>query len=46
MGKIAAFLLSDEASYVTGETIYCDGARLGLNNVVPTAGFAVVETDQ
>lgn len=26
-----AFLVSDKASYITGETIYVDGGRLGLN---------------
>ena len=26
-----AFLISDKASYITGETIYVDGGRLGMN---------------
>ncbi|PLX35568.1 MAG: dehydrogenase [Hyphomicrobiales bacterium] len=34
---IAAFLVSDDASYVTGQTIYADGGRLGLNTTVPVA---------
>ena len=35
VAAIAVFLASDDASYVTGETIYCDGGRLALNYTVP-----------
>lgn len=31
IGSIVAFLCSKKASYITGETIYADGGRLGLN---------------
>ncbi len=37
IAAIAAFLASDDASYITGETIYADGGRLGLNYTVDTA---------
>jgi len=31
IGDVVAFLVSSRASYITGETIYVDGGRLGLN---------------
>src|SRR6266545_2993225 len=35
IASIAIFLASQEASYMTGETIYADGGRLALNYTVP-----------
>ena len=35
IASIASFLASDDASYITGQTIYADGGRLGLNYTVP-----------
>ncbi len=34
IASIAAFLASEEASYITGQTIYADGGRLPLNYTV------------
>lgn len=35
VATIAVFLASSDASYITGQTIYADGGRLGLNYTVP-----------
>ncbi|MBA4783972.1 MAG: 3-oxoacyl-ACP reductase FabG [Rhizobiales bacterium] len=35
IAAIVSFLASHEASYITGQTIYADGGRLGLNYTVP-----------
>ena len=40
VATIAVFLACDESSYVTGQTIYPDGGRLGLNYTVPVPGRA------
>ena len=37
IAAVAAFLASDEASYITGQTIYADGGRLPLNYTVPVS---------
>ena len=34
IAAIVAWLLSDEASYVTGTTVYADGGRMPLNYVM------------
>ncbi|MCC0037735.1 MAG: SDR family oxidoreductase [Brucellaceae bacterium] len=35
IAAIASFLASEDASYITGQTIYADGGRLPLNYTVP-----------
>ena len=38
IASVAVFLASSDSSYLTGQTIYPDGGRLGLNYTVPVAG--------
>lgn len=41
IASVAAFLASDDASYITGEIIYVDGGRLALNYTVPVSDEAL-----
>ncbi len=36
IAAVVAFLASDEASFISGQTVYADGARLGLNYSLPS----------
>lgn len=35
VARVAAFLASEDSSYITGQTIYPDGGRMALNYTVP-----------
>lgn len=41
IASVAVFLACAESSYITGQTIYPDGGRLGLNYTVPVMGGAL-----
>ncbi len=41
IAAIAVFLASQDASYITAETIYADGGRLALNYTVPVKDEAL-----
>lgn len=41
IAAVACFLASADASYLTGQTIYADGVRLGLNYTVPVKDEAL-----
>jgi NAD(P)-dependent dehydrogenase (short-subunit alcohol dehydrogenase family) len=38
IAAVVAFLASDDAAYMTGQTLYPDGGRLGLNYLVKRTG--------
>jgi glucose 1-dehydrogenase len=41
VAALACFLASQDASYITGQTVYPDGGRLGLNYIVPVKDEAL-----
>ena len=46
IAAIAAWLASDDASYVTGQTLYADGGRLALNYTMPPPSPTAEGRDQ
>jgi glucose 1-dehydrogenase len=38
IASIAVFLAGGDSSYISGQTVYADGGRLGLNYVMPVPG--------
>jgi NAD(P)-dependent dehydrogenase (short-subunit alcohol dehydrogenase family) len=35
VASVVSFLASDDAAYMTGQTVYVDGGRAGLNYTMP-----------